>query len=180
MKLNPINVLFLDFDGVVNTRSRKKDDVHVYQLDKKHFDVYNKALCKNIELLIKQFDFKIVISSSWRATFDIISIRDIINNQMGIDCEVIDYTTRKTLDVTYKERFEDNPTTISRDRGLQITDWLLEKKYKVNNYFVLDDSLDAEYGHSNNYYRVNNTKGFDKETLDDVTNIISKLFNTEH
>ena len=72
----------------------------------------------------------------------------------NIDCDIIDYTTRHRLDKGYKERFEDNPeTAISHERGMQISEWLLEKKYTVNNYLVLDDSLDASYGHEKNYYR---------------------------
>ena len=176
MKSNPINVLFLDFDSVVNSTNEDQINKHVIQLDKKHFDVYNDQLCKNIETLIKQFNFKVVISSSWRSTFDIISMRDIVNNQMGIDCEVIDYTTRRTLDVTYKERIEYDPSAISRERGLQITDWLLEKKYTVKNYFILDDSLDAGYGHLNNYYRVDSKTGFDLNTLNQVSEAIKLLF----
>ena len=84
MKSNPINVLFLDFDGVVNTTTQTEQDIkYVIQNGLKHFDTYNPTLCQNIESLIKQFDFKIIISSSWRKTFDLITLRDIVNNQVN-------------------------------------------------------------------------------------------------
>ena len=177
MKSNPINVLFLDFDGVVNnTLQTEQHILYVVQNGLKHFDTYIPTLCKNIELLIKQFDFKVVISSSWRKTFDLITLRDIVNNQMNISCEALDCITNRQIDSNYKERIEYDPSAISRERGLQITDWLLEKKYTVKNYFILDDSLDAGYGHSNNYYRVDSKTGFDLDALTFVSEIINTSF----
>ena len=177
MKSNPINVLFLDFDGVINNTTQTEQDVmYVVQNKLKHFDTYQPSLCANLNTLIQQFNFKVVISSSWRKTFDLITLRDIVNNQMNISCEVLDCTTRRQLDTNYKERIEYDPSATSRERGLQITDWLLEKKYTVKNYFILDDSLDAGYGHSNNYYRVDSKTGFDSNALTFVSEIINTSF----
>lgn len=176
MRLNPVNILFLDFDGVVNCSDLKVGLVNVRQDGKRHFDTFVPSLCKNVEKLIHEFEFKVVISSSWRDTFDMISMKDIVNNQMDIDCDIIDYTTRHRLDKGYKERFEDNPeTAISHERGMQISEWLLEKKYTVNNYLVLDDSLDASYGHEKNYYRVNNVNGFNEQALEEAVLLFNNL-----
>ena len=177
MKSNPINVLFLDFDGVVNSTTQTEQDVmYVVQNKLKHFDTYQPSLCANLNTLIQQFNFKVVISSSWRKTFDLITLRDIVNNQMKIDCDVIDCTTRRYLDKDYQNRLEYDPNSISKDRGLQITDWLLEKKYTVKNYFILDDSLDASYGHLDNYYKIDSKTGFDLNTLNQVSGAIKLLF----
>ena len=177
MKSNPINVLFLDFDGVVNSTLQTEQDVmYVVQNKLKHFDTYQPSLCANLNTLIQQFNFKVVISSSWRKTFDLITLRDIVNNQMKIDCDVIDCTTRRHLDKDYQNRLEYDPNSISKDRGLQITDWLLEKKYTVKNYFILDDSLDAGYGHLDNYYKIDSKTGFDLNTLNQVSEAIKLLF----
>ena len=40
----------------------------------------------------------------------------------------------------------------------------------------LDDSLDAGYGHSNNYYRVDSKTGFDLDALTFVSEIINTSF----
>ena len=40
----------------------------------------------------------------------------------------------------------------------------------------LDDSLDAGYGHSNNYYRVDSKTGFDSNALTFVSEIINTSF----
>lgn len=177
MKSNPINILFLDFDGVVNSTTQTEQDVMYVVQDKlKHFDTYQPFLCSNLNALIQQFNFKVVISSSWRKTFDLITLRDIVNNQMKIDCDVIDCTTRRYLDKDYQNRLEYDPNSISKDRGLQITDWLLEKKYTVKNYFILDDSLDAGYGHLDNYYKIDSKTGFDLNTLNQVSEAIKLLF----
>lgn len=176
MKSNPVNILFLDFDGVVNCSDLKVGLVNVQQNGKRHFDTYVPSLCKNVEKLIHKFNFKVVISSAWRGTFDIITMRDIVNNQMGIDCEVIDYTTRYVLDTDYKSRYEDDPVNAkSHERGLQISHWLSERKYTVANYLVLDDSLDASYGHEDNYYRVNNVHGFTETALEEAIKLFLKI-----
>lgn len=166
MKLNPLKILFLDFDGVVNCSNLDIPLVYVTQDGKRHFDTFNLNLCSNVEKLIKELGLKVVISSTWRKTFDMISLRDIVNNQMKIDCEIIDYTTTYYLDKGYKDRVLEDPLTArSYDRGLQISHWLSEKKYTVEDYIVIDDDRDAGYGHEDKFIRVDNKVGFTEELL---------------
>ena len=40
----------------------------------------------------------------------------------------------------------------------------------------LDDSLDASYGHLDNYYKIDSKTGFDLNTLNQVSEAIKLLF----
>ena len=83
----------------------------------------------------------------------------------NLDCEILDYTTKEYLDKEYKDRLEWTHGAKSIDRGLQITKWLSEEKYDINFYVVIDDDLDAEFGHTENFFAVNSMTGFDENTL---------------
>lgn len=163
----PINVLFLDIDGVINSEMHEhlhKQVIVEYEGDMvEHHDSYRPDLAECINKLCTIYDLKIVLSSTWRKVFDIDTMRMILKDQMKIDAELIDYTTKVSLDYEYfsDPHCERDP----RDRGMQISAWLDEKKYKVNKYFILDDSLDAEYGHTSQFFRVDARDGFDENHL---------------
>lgn len=160
---NFINVLFLDIDEVLNCNNNDTTDaehVHIIVRGMEHHDKYNPRLIHNLNLLCERYDFKIVLSSTWRKLFDIFTMRELFVT-MGIKGELIDYTTKRYLDTDYRERIEWDTSAKPRDRGLQISAWLNEDKYNVSNYLVLDDSTDASYGHEDNYHRTFGKYGFD-------------------
>ena len=161
---NFINVLFLDIDEVLNCSNNKYTDdehKHIYVNGKKHHDMYNPRLISHLNDLIERYNFKIVLCSTWRKLFDIYTMRELFI-QIGIKGDLIDYTTKEFLDTGYKDRREwEGDTALPRDRGLQISKWLLEDKYNIANYLILDDGIDVIYGHEDNYYRPNGQYGFD-------------------
>ena len=70
MKSNPINVLFLDFDGVINNTTQTEQDVmYVVQNKLKHFDTYQPSLCANLNTLIQQFNFKQLFLTNFKLNF---------------------------------------------------------------------------------------------------------------
>lgn len=175
-----VNILFLDVDEVLNcNKDRKSDKQHrnVTFLGMNTYDRYNPLLVGNVNKLIKRYDLKIVLTSTWRKHFDIITLRDIFKNQLGIIGEVLDYTTSHTLDHGYKERIEwEGSNAKPRDRGLQITHWIKDHKYNINDYIVLDDSLDASYGHEEKYHRTFGTRGFDQASYDECIAKFDNVF----
>lgn len=164
-EFNQINVLFLDIDEVLNNNLNTKTDKehkHVYINGVKHHDKFNPRLIENLNMLIERYDLKIVLSSTWRKLFDIYTMREMFANCMGIKGELIDYTTKKYLDTGYYDRREwEGDGALPRDRALQISEWLSEKKYNVKNYMILDDSIDVIYNHEGHYYRTKGEYGFD-------------------
>lgn len=175
--VNKLNILFLDIDEVLNCADKNKVHKEVMFLGQNTHDRFNPELVNNMNNLIARYNMKIVISSSWRKLFDFLTLTDILKRQMGLVGDVIDYTTKFYLDTDYKSRYENNPVNaLSRDRGLQITRWLLEQKYNVNNYLVIDDSLDASYGHESNYHRTFGDRGFDLESYNECTYKFDLMF----
>lgn len=178
--INLVNILFLDVDEVLNcnlNRASDKQHKNVTFLGENTHDRFHPQLVENVNKLIKRYDLKIVLTSTWRKHFDIITLRDIFKNQLGIESEVLDYTTKKYLDSDYKDRLEwEGEAARPRDRGLQISHWLIERKYNVKNYIVLDDSIDASYGHEEKYHRTFGTRGFDNQSYEECINKFDKVF----
>ena len=161
-KPNKINVLFLDLDGVINNTT---DDLYSFKfMGYDTGDKFSIKLVHNLNTLIKHYDLKIVLSSSWRKLYDIISMREIFI-QMGIEGELIDYTTKEYMDKTYYKDLEYDKSRIPKDRGMQISHWLDERKYNIDKYLVIDDDIDAKFGHENNFIKTNVKVGFDDITL---------------
>lgn len=124
-----MKVIFLDFDGVLNssasfimeTRKRKA-------LPKGTLCPVNQTLCyvccSNFQYVLEHApDAKIVISSTWRQIFDLDWLRAKLTSY-GIDgSRVIDET----------------PHTFSGPRGREINLWL-EDHPEVTDYVIIDDS----------------------------------------
>lgn len=136
------NILFLDFDGVINNSDPNQENDHLLIPD--DFNQYNPKLVGNIKTIIHEFNFKLVISSTWRKDYSIQKMNHILNDIMKLDCTILDYTTKEFL-----------------DRGLQISKWLSEEKYDMNFYVVIDDDTDAAYNHESNFFQVDTFTGFD-------------------
>lgn len=169
-----MNVLFLDFDEVINCQDESLDLEHVYLLDQKQYDKYCKVLAKNISKLCNSFDFKIVVSSSWRLHFSKEELSYILK-YMGIENEVIGVTTSDPMDLEY---YQDDSNREPRCRALQISKWLEDNRHLgIHNYFILDDSCDVKYKHDGHYYLVNPYTGFNKLAYVECQNLIKNLFN---
>lgn len=104
-------IVFLDFDGVLNTRSSVHDGVH---LESDKVVILNK-ICKIIKA-------KIVISSSWRIIYTLDEIRLLLER-----------TGLKGTDVI-------GVTPVSEDdfRGDEIKTWL--ENNPVDRYVIIDDT----------------------------------------
>lgn len=161
--MNKYNILFLDFDGIINCYDIEQENDHLFIPNDTNY--YNPKLVDNIKSIIHEYDFKLVISSTWRKDYSIQKMNYLLNDLMKIDCVILDYTTKEYLDTDYKDRLEWTHGASSIDRGLQISKWLDENKYDINYYIVIDDSLDAGFGHSDNFFRVNSNSGFNDNTL---------------
>ena len=167
------NILFLDFDGVINNSDLSQEDDHL--LIPFDFNQYNPNLVKNIKTIIHEYNFKLVISSTWRKDYSIQEMNYILNDVLKLECEILDYTTKEFLDKDYKDRIEWTHGEKSIDRGLQITKWLSEEKYDIDFYVVIDDDYDAEFGHTENFFPVSSVTGFDDNTLNRFRKFMEKF-----
>ncbi len=84
-----MKVIFLDFDGVLNDKY-----FHPRETWKGHdwgYDWIRPSLVSKVNRIIRETGAKVVISSTWRQSFSILEIRDILE-ESGFMGEVIDFT----------------------------------------------------------------------------------------
>jgi hypothetical protein len=126
-----IPVIFLDFDGVLNSVQ------HAYYLNREHLfklDPYRDEMCRlaisNLTHLMTEVKgCKIVVSSTWRHATSINYLRFLL----------------KTWKFKYYRRVVAKTPSSRKDiRGVEIN-WF-RKKYKVNNYIIIDDDKDMMKG----------------------------------
>lgn len=118
-------VLFLDFDGVLNSEASFR-----WEIRKKTAQVNNTLspiACSNLQYVLDKCpELKIVISSTWRLLHTMDELKAKLA-EYGVDSSrVIDQT----------------PNTFSRHRGREIGMWL-EDHPEVERFVVLDDDRDA-------------------------------------
>lgn len=120
-------VLFLDFDGVLNSdlhikRIRKGEPSAVREIDSGCVDLLNK--------IIEETNCKIVISSSWR-----------MHNSLDMLIEILIKSGLK-----YPDNIIGNTLLCDLShRGLEIQDWLFVNRFE-GNYVILDDLDEYDFG----------------------------------
>lgn len=119
-----MKVIFLDFDGVLNSEAsfrmeHRRKNSHVS-------DSLSAVACSNLQYILEQdADIKIVISSTWRKLHTLVDLGNILNSY-GVTAKIIGKT----------------PITFSGHRGQEIKQWL-EDNPNVTKYVILDDDNDA-------------------------------------
>lgn len=124
-KKEPLRVLFLDFDGVLNSeasfRWEKRKQTEQIQ------NTLSPIACSNLQLILDKIpDLRIVISSTWRLLHSLDELKAKLA-EYGVDAS-------RVIDIT--------PSTFSRHRGREIGMWL-EEHPEVTKFVVLDDDRDA-------------------------------------
>jgi hypothetical protein len=142
--MNSIKVIFLDLDGVL---------------------VLNGSVCmkccEHLNILTKETNAKIVISSTWRVK-GIEYVKDYLK----------DYINGDIIDLTPSLK----ANSFKAPRGTEIKEWLrtfVGKKNCVESYVILDDSKDYLISQIDNYVNINHNKGFDKISLKKAIDILS-------
>lgn len=135
-----MNVLFLDIDGVLNSEfyyehCRKQDS---------DIDDYKVMLIAN---LVKQFNLRIVLTSSWRESNIVETKKRLIEKEPSL-ASLVPYMIDQT------RRRED------RVRGYEIQDWINHNKQHINKYVIIDDDdFDILEVQKPNLIKVNNYFG---------------------
>lgn len=125
-----MKVIFLDFDGVLNSQSSfiyedNRRKVHKEQGVKGRVSETLSNECAAVfQELLNQFpEVKIVVSSTWRIIFSLEQLRIKLNEYHVDGSRIIDKTGRRH----------------DADRGLEIQDWL-DAHPEVTHYIVIDDN----------------------------------------
>jgi hypothetical protein len=145
-----MKVLFLDFDGVLNSAQyfqmrHRKNRQPPYEED------FCPISCSNLLWILEEVpDLKIVISSSWRLGTSMEELRKILARE-GVPPEcVID----KTPDL-YKDKHE-------LPRGLEIQKWLDDNQHLgIEKFCIVDDDSDMEHLTETHFVKTNACVGMD-------------------
>lgn len=119
-----MNVVFLDYDGVVNSLIFQTDKEEPYFNFPYHNKVNNYQAVKWLEKLCKEFDAKIVVTSTWRLEDNYKEC--LYNGGLSYEIEILGKT--------------DN---LGSKRINEINKWL-EIHPNVNQYVILDDDYIEE------------------------------------
>ena len=140
-----MNILFLDMDGVMNTLYTSvianPDDI----------DAENVKWLKHI---VTSVDLKIVLSTSWRHSPELVRKINKRFHDEGFGRIVIDMT----------------PDLLDGVRGIEIMTWLEAQPVgRVKKFAVLDDDTDAgEAGVGDNFFRTFASEGLTEEIANQV------------
>jgi hypothetical protein len=137
-----MKLIFLDFDGVVNTRlyDSKKDKIGYFHPEDEA--VNNKNAIGFLNLLVKETGAKVVVSSTWRRGETVETLSEWLCNS-GFEGEVIGKTPRMD----------------SYCRGAEIEEYLLRLN-DVESYVILDDDSDMLKHQMDNFVKCSHEYGF--------------------
>lgn len=147
------NILFLDFDGVLVT---EYDIIRRYKNSLKKRDNFGMLFCPNtikfLENILNLDDFKIVISSTWRAS--------------GLDVMLEMWKKRKLPG----EIIGITKYSPDRFRGKEIKAWieLFKQKYKLGKYFIIDDDIDFLKEQKNVFINTNQYYGLSDFDIEQI------------
>ena len=115
----PCKIIFLDFDGVLNSELSEQKFGTKYRFAKENVTALNEIL--------RQTEARLVISSSWREGLML--------------SEIIGYLER---DGVLPKRVVGKTRFLDKARGLEIEAWLRSVPYVVSSFVILDDRDDME------------------------------------
>lgn len=136
-------IIFLDFDGVINTPFII--DKHPTVYNHKDNSVSNTQSIKLLNWIYLQYPFNIVISSTWRLGLSKDELHTILlNSGLNPAIKILGTTPdlrRIKYDHFFKIPFTNKYFSIHTRRGHEIDQWIHQNDFK-GQFFILDDDSD--------------------------------------
>ena len=156
-------IIFLDFDGVLNHELfyRGLSSQEYPRLNGRPYSEIDTNSVNILNRLIQETGAKVVVSSTWRRSYDKNQLQKILNKHNFIG-EVIDTTPILNFEGAV--------------RGNEVKVWL-EKNYSHDKrcaYICLDDDSDFLYGQRNNLILVDSYCGLSPNNVYRATKILNK------
>ncbi len=151
-----MRVLFLDIDGVLNSRGYveragwqpplgSRDDLHI-------IDPLAVAL---LDEVLEATGACVVISSSWRVTYSLEALRSMLE-QRGLGGRVVGVT----------------PELAGRQRSREIGQWLAGRS-DVDAFAIVDDNDDAGVGYAERFVQTTFEHGLTREHVDTLVRVLT-------
>lgn len=121
-----MKVLFLDFDGVLNSAAsflweKRKKTLRIQ-------DTLSPICASNLQFILERDrDIKVVISSTWRRIHTLVELKNVLDKYGVFDAKIISQT----------------PMYMDSHRGREIRAWL-DDNPNVTKYAILDDDINAK------------------------------------
>lgn len=154
------SIVFLDFDGVIVTFASccAANDVDE--------DMILPVLVRRVQEICDRTGAKVVISSSWRLMAD--NCIKYLRNK-GLVAEVIGTTPQ------CNSYYPHTGGSASAPRGAEILTWLWSAKMcgrNIQNYVILDDEIDAGFGHDGHFVQCSLAEGLTSEKMENAIEIL--------
>jgi len=134
-----LNILFLDFDGVINSLQWFINKEGKWQLKY----LASEQSIQWVSDFCEKCNYRIVVSSTWR--IDGLDACELYLRQSGLRDKIV------VLDVT--------PNLHGKERGYEITEWLNQNDDIVENYLIFDDDSDMTV-HMDRFIKCDGKIGF--------------------
>lgn len=156
-------IIFLDLDGVLNCEKSQSKLLGTNML-LNGANSFHKSALVNLQIVLDETDADIVISSSWRYSYDATEIEMMLWYRC-VKAQVVGITPRRYIgsDGIYKPR----------TRGEEIQLWL-DANPDVTNYCIIDDDTNMLEHQLPHFVETTWENGFDSECRERALNIISK------
>ncbi len=145
----PCSIVFLDFDGVLNSDRSTQELGTRYR--------FSRASVEALNSVLRETDARIVLSSSWREHWTLKENAEFLERDGVLPTRVVGKTA--TLD--------------GHERGLEIDAWLASVPYPVKSFVLLDDRDDMAM-HCDRLVRVDPTIGFTTSQASRAVEILAK------
>lgn len=147
-----MKVIFLDFDGVINSTTwLMKVDGHTSR------DKVSEEMVQRVSRIVDETGAKVVVSSTWRKLHNLEELQEILDEN-GFTGEVIDRTEIES--------------DVGVERGELIQKWLDQHTY-VENFVVLDDVDEMSVIPDEKFIHTKTSEGLTDEQADRAIEVLS-------
>jgi hypothetical protein len=140
-------IVFLDFDGVLNTYA------WIYSHSERGFDHIAPELVQLVNQLVWRAKAKVVVSSAWRILFNQAELQEGLNEH-GFTGEIVGVTDQ-----------------IGNDRGAQIQRWLTENDHQ-GPFVILDDEAGGMLHLLPSLVKTDPHKGITQEDVEEALRVL--------
>ena len=161
-------VIFLDIDGVLNTKWWYTQ-MDRYTPKDKYGYAFDPNAVANLKRIIDETGADIVISSSWKS-FGFSELEDMWQDR-GLPGKLIGITPNSVSDEMLLNADLDHMELFSI-RGMEIKEWLSKNGKRVSNYVIIDDMDNMLPEQKSHFVQTDSEIGIGK---DDVKNVIKIL-----
>ena len=136
-----MKVIFLDFDGVLNSSdySATLFEAGKPTQDENGHELFDPETVKRLNRIVDETEAKVVISSSWRY-LGMTALQDIWHER-GLHGQIIGITSLYAVDefiIEHGLEWLTNGAEVGSPRAVEIETWLHEHD-SINNFVILDD-----------------------------------------